>query len=71
MVGLDNKKTTGFSGDSSVKYSNLFREKETFTMFDLLSGNSNDSIEERFMIFKDKNNSYSILGVPDDMRMVT
>ena len=67
MINFDNGYTLGFRGDETVKYADVTSGGEGMTMMMRISGGTKSYIENPFMLFKNKDCSYPVRGIPDDV----
>lgn len=67
MINMDDGKTLGFRGDQQVKYADVTSGGEGITMMVRISGGADARVENPFMIFKNKDCSYPIRGVTDNI----
>lgn len=65
QINMDDGRTLGFRGDEHVKYADVTSGGEGMTMLVRISGGPRSFLEVPFMIFKNKDRSYPIRGVPD------
>ena len=70
-INMDNGRTLGFSGESEVKYADVFSGGEGVTMMVCLNGGRDASVQNTFMVFKISSRSYPIRGVPDDIPRIS
>lgn len=66
-VNMDNGRTLGFRGDTSVKYADVVAGGEAMTMVVRISGGRRSSLEAPMIIFTNKNRNYPIRGVEDSI----
>ena len=71
VVNLNNGRTLGFRGDTTVKYAEVVSGGESMTMVVRISGGRRSMIEAPMLIFTNENRSYPIRGLPDDIPGVT
>ena len=67
VVNLDNGRTLGFRGDTTVKYAEVVSGGESMTMVVRISGGRRTTIEAPMIIFSNENRSYSIRDLIDDI----
>ena len=67
IVNVDNGRTLGFRGDENVKYADVVCGGEGMTMMVRITGGVSSRICSPMMIFQNKNRSYPIRGVADDV----
>ena len=71
VVNLNNGRTLGFQGNTTVKYAEVVSEGESMTMVLRISGGRHATIEAPMLIFSNENRSYSIHGLTDDIPVVS
>lgn len=67
ILNMDNGRTLGFACETEVRYADVVSGGEAFTMMVRLSGGVHGRIEPPFIVFMNKNRSYPIKGVPDNV----
>ena len=70
-MNLDNGRTLGFRGDTTVKYAEVVSGGESMTMVVCISGGRRATIEAPMIIFSNENRSYPIRGLIDDIPRVS
>lgn len=65
VFNMDNGRTLGFRGTSTVKYADVVSGGENITMMVRITGGSRARIEVPFLIFRNAGRSHPIRGVPD------
>jgi hypothetical protein len=72
VVNLDNGKTLGFRGDTTVKYAaDVVLGGESMTLVVRILGGRRSSIEAPMIIFTNENRSYPIRGLIDNVHGVS
>ncbi|KAL3700031.1 hypothetical protein R1sor_018053 [Riccia sorocarpa] len=67
VINMDNGRTLGFQRDQEVRYADVVSGGQGMTMIVRLSGGRNAQIETPMLIFQNKDRSYPIRGVPDNI----
>ena len=67
IVDSDNGRALGLLGENTVNYAEVSNGTKGFTVVSLLRGSPNACIESTFIVFKNANESYLLLGVADDL----
>jgi len=67
VFNMDNGKTLGLRGDTSVKYADVTSGGESITMMVRISGGRHAAVQPPFLIFKNAMRSHPVRGVPDDV----
>jgi hypothetical protein len=67
VVNVYNGRTLGIRGDNDVKYSEVVSGGESMTMMVRITGGVSSHIAAPMMIFTNKNRSYPIQGISDDV----
>jgi len=67
VFNMDNGRSIGFRGDSTVKYSDIVAGDEGITMMVHILGGRNARVECPFLIFQNQRRSYPIRNVPDNV----
>ena len=67
VVNMDNGRTLGVRGDNDVKYADVVSGGEGMTMMVRITGGAASLIQAPMMIFTNKNRSYPILQLPDNV----
>lgn len=67
VVNMDNGRTLGFVGDDCTRYAEVVSGGDGMTMIVRITGGEHALIEVPFMVFTNKNRSYPIRGVPDNI----
>ena len=60
VVNMDNGRTLGFRGDTTVKYAEVVSGGDSMTMVIRISGGRRSMIEAPMLIFTNPNSSYPI-----------
>ena len=71
IIDHDNGRALGFLGESTVNYAEVSNGTEGFTVVPLVRGGVNACIESVFVVFKNQNANYPIMGVPDDLENIS
>ena len=71
VVNLDNGRTLGFRGDTTVKYAKVVPGGESMTMVVCISRCRRATIETPMLIFSNENRSYPIWDLIDDIPEVS
>ena len=67
VVNMDNGRTLGFRGDTTIKYAKVVSGGDSMTMVIRISGGRRSMIEAPMLIFTNPNNSYPIRGLNDNI----
>ena len=67
VVNLDNDRTLGFRGDTTVKYVEVVSGGESMTMVIRISGGRQSMIEAPMLIFTNSSSNYPIRGLEDNI----
>ena len=67
VVNMDNGRTLGFHGDTTVKYADVVSGGDSMTMVIRISGGRRSMIEAPMLIFTNPNSSYPIRGLDDNI----
>lgn len=67
VVNLDNGRTLGFRGDTTVKYAEVVSGGDSMTMVVRISGGRRSLIEAPMLIFTNENRNYPIRGLEDNI----
>lgn len=71
VINMDNKKTLGFRGDTTIRYHDVVSGGEGMTLVLKIRGGPCARIEPPMLIFQNQKSSYPIQKVPDDVPGVT
>jgi hypothetical protein len=71
VVNLDNGKTLGFCGDTTVKYADVVSGGESMTLVVRILGGCRSTIKTPMIILTNENRSYPIRGLIDNVHGVT
>jgi hypothetical protein len=67
VVNLDNGRTLGFRGDTSVKYADMVSGGDSMTMVIRISGGRRSMIEAPMLVFTNSNSTYPMRGMEDNI----
>ena len=67
VVNLDNGRTLGFRGDTTMKYAEVVSGGESMTMVIRISGGRRSMIEAPMLIFTNSSSNYPIRGLEDNI----
>ena len=67
VVNLDNDRTLGFRGDTTVKYAEVVSGGESMTMVIRISGGRRSMIKAPMLIFTNSSSNYPIRGLEDNI----
>jgi hypothetical protein len=67
VVNVDNGRTLGFRGDTTVKYVDVISGSDSMTMVVRISGGRRSLIEAPMLIFTNGNSTYPIRGLDDNI----
>lgn len=67
VINMDNGRSLGFRGDSTVKYANVVAGGESITLVVRISGGRQSMIEAPMIIFTNSNRTYPIRGIDDNI----
>jgi hypothetical protein len=67
VVNVDNGRTLGFRGDTTVKYADVVSGGDSMTMVVRISGGRRSLIEAPMLIFTNGNGTYPIRGLDDNI----
>lgn len=71
IINMDNGRTLGFYGETEIKYSDVMWCGEGMKMMVRVSGGRDSKIQRPFMMFMNKDRSFPIRNVPDDISVVS
>ncbi len=67
VINMDNGRSLGFRGDSTVKYADVVAGGESMTLVVRISGGRRSMIEAPMIIFTNSNRTYPIRGIDDNI----
>lgn len=70
VIDMDNERSFGFLGESSINYAELSNGSDSFTVVPIVRGDVNACIESIMVIFKNAHSNHLIQGVSDELNNV-